>query len=140
MKSEKKSLVQNQRTKKPEMWEYSTSQEAIKEFYGSLKHINSGINLEFPHSNHTAIINGNIYTIAGIRLKITSELDLESIGIFVDGNPRSAVSILVIPKNSIIDYEIPIKLKGDSLIIIIGKSRDGKLYKIFKRTKAYIHN
>ena len=139
MESESKLLFQNKRTNKPKVWECKTSKEAIEEFYGLSEIIDSGINIEFTDKDKVSIFNGEIYVLNPVRIRITSLLDLESIGIFVDGNPRSAVSILTIPKNGIIYYEIPIKIRGDSIITIIGKSRDGKLYKISKHTKAYIH-
>jgi len=148
MESENKLLFQNQRTNKPKVWEYKTSKEAIKAFYGSLEHNNTGIDLELTDS---FIQNDITYAnqMDRVNIKITSSIDLDSIGIFVDGNqaatqfeehssPRSTVAIFVIPEEGIIDYDITIKLKGSSDITIIGKNKNGNLHKVSKSITSFI--
>ncbi|MCX6077568.1 MAG: thiosulfate oxidation carrier protein SoxY [Campylobacterales bacterium] len=73
-----------------------------------------------------------------IPLTIQSDLDLESIAIFQDANPRSTTAVFTIPKDAIIDYEFRIKLRKTAVVTIVAKGRDGVLYTTFKEIDVSI--
>jgi len=73
---------------------------------------------------------------SAIPIHITSNIDLESIAIFTDKTPNPVVAIFSNPSNGIIDYKFNIQIhnEGDSLFTVIGKGRDGKIYKTVKKS------
>ena len=108
------------RATKPKAWAAEHSPEAIKELYGSggLKKTDK-IKMTAPKLAE----NGG-----SIPINIKSDLDLESIAVFQDANPRSLTTVFTIPKGAIINYDFRIKMRQTAFVTIVAKARDGVLY------------
>jgi sulfur-oxidizing protein SoxY len=120
----------NFRADKPKAWEAVDSTSAIREMYGSggLKETKD-IKLKAPKLAE----NGG-----SIPINIKSKMDLESIAIFQDANPRSAVAVFSVPKNGIVNYDLRIKMRKTSDVIVVAKGRDGVLYTISQKVEVSI--
>ncbi len=119
----------NFRESSPQTWEARHSVDAIKELYGSSDGIAGVIKLKAPKLAEDG---------ASIPLNIKSKMDLESISVFQDANPRSAVAVFSIPKNGCVNFDLRIKMKTTSNITAMGKGRDGKLYKTVQKVNVSI--
>ncbi len=118
------------RAEKPKAWEAVDSASAIKELYGAggLKETKD-IKLKAPDLAE----NGG-----SIPVSIKSNLDLESIAIFQDANPRSTVAVFTVPKNGIINYDFRMKMRKTSKVTVVAKGRDGVLYTTSKNVEVSI--
>jgi len=119
----------NFRESSPQTWEKSNSTEAIKELYGSTEGISGVIKIKAP----TLAENGG-----SIPLKISSKIDFESISVFQDANPRAAVAAFSIPQGGVVNFDLRIKMRETSNIIVMGRARDGKLYKTVQKVEVSI--
>ena len=117
------------RATKPKAWEAEKSTQAIKELYGSGGLKKSGIKMTAPKLAE----NGG-----SIPINIKSDLDLESIAVFQDANPRSLTAVFTIPKNAIIDYDFRIKMRQTAFVTIVGKTRAGVLHSTSKEIDVSI--
>ncbi len=108
------------RATKPKAWEAEKSADAIKDLYGSggLKQTDK-IKFVAPKLAE----NGG-----SIPIKIKTDLDLESVALFQDANPRSLTTVFTIPEGAIIDYDFRIKMRQTAIVTVVGKGRDGTLY------------
>jgi len=108
------------RATKPKAWEAEKTADAIKDLYGSggLKQTDK-IKFVAPKLAE----NGG-----SIPIKIKTDLDLESIALFQDANPRSLTTVFTIPEGAIIDYDFRIKMRQTAVVTVVGKGRDGTLY------------
>ncbi len=109
------------------VWDAKTVNEALEELYNSTDTIKS----EFFKLS-TKQYENRLH----VPLNIKSNLDLESIIVLVDANARSTVAIFKIPTRAIIDYQIGLEMtnyKVQNYIVVIGKDRNGKLYKDRKK-------
>ncbi len=113
----------------PQTWEKNSSQDAIKELFGSTEGISGVIKLKAPKLAE----NG-----ASIPINIKSKVDLESIAVFQDANPRSAVAAFSVPEGGLVNFDLRIKMKQTSNVTVMGKGRDGKLYKTVQKVKVSI--
>jgi sulfur-oxidizing protein SoxY len=118
------------RATKPKAWTAEHSPEAIKELYGAggLKETNK-IKFTAPKLAE----NGG-----SIPINIKSSLDLESVAVFQDANPRSATAVFTVPKNGIINYDLRIKMRKTAVVTIVAKGRDGTLYTTSKEIDVSI--
>jgi len=131
------------RVKYPKVWKATTPDEAIKELYGKTKMIENVIQLKVAEISENSL---------SVPIMIKTDIDLESIVILTTNNPRSVVSIIDIPTRGLtqfvtrIKYLSPIYVYKDVCwdyytqsmapkITVIGKGRDGKLYKTTKTTR-----
>ncbi len=116
----KNSNTRNSNTVKNKIWKARNVEQATKELYGSDDIIKGDFTIKMP----------NIYVNYGsIPISITSELELESLAVFTNGNPYAAVAIFLIPKGEKVDYSFRFRVEQPKEIVVIGKGRDGKLYK-----------
>lgn len=118
------------RATKPKAWSAEHSPEAIKELYGTapLKETK-----EIKFTAPKLAENGG-----SIPINIKSNLDLESVAIFQDANPRSATAVFTVPAGGIIDYSFRIKMRKTALVTIVAKGRDGTLYTTSKEIDVSI--
>jgi len=110
-------------------FESFTVQEAIQELYGFIDNsVKEKINLIIPEPV--------ISCQASIPIHITSNIDLESIAIFTNKTPNPVVAIFSNPSNGIINYKFNIQIhnEGDCFFTVIGKGRDGRMYKTVKKS------
>jgi len=113
-------------------WEAENSKEAIKELYGLIENpIMNKINLIMPK---------RIDCDWSIPITISSDVDLESLALFIDidtyadTTEGSPVVIFSISPFSIIDYKLNITMRGKQYTLIaIGKDRNGKFYQVINK-------
>ena len=113
---------QDFRKVKPTAWTAHTVEDGIAAMYGTAVATQSGIKITMPEE----AANG-----ASVPINIKSDIDVKSIAIFQDANPESAVAAFTVHENSIIDYDLQIKLKSVGTpitVTVIAEARDGKLY------------
>ena len=109
------------RATKPKAWQSEKSADAIKEMFGS-----SGLKTtdKIKFTAPKLAENGG-----SIPLNITTKLDLETIAVFQDANPRSLTAVFTVPEGAIIKYDFRIKMRQTAFVTIVGKERKtGKLY------------
>ena len=110
------------RKTKPTVWTAHTVEDGIAAMYGTAATTESGIKITMPD----VAANGG-----AVPINIKSDIDAKSIAIFQDANPESAVAAFTVHANSIIDYDLQIKLKSDGTpitVTVIAEGKDGKLY------------
>jgi len=118
------------RAEKPKAWDAVDSATAIKELYGSAALTETAdIKLKAPKLAE----NGG-----SIPINIKSKMDLESIAVFQDANPRSTVCVFTVPKNGIINYDLRMKMRKTSKVRVVAKGRDGVLYTVNQNVEVSI--
>ncbi len=119
-----KTSVATSRKTNPLVWEAKNSSEAIKELYGTMENpIKNRINVTMPKT---------IDCDWAIPVHITSDVDLESLALFIDVDTieSSTLAIFSISPFSIIDYKLNVTMRGKQYTLTaIGKDRDGNFYK-----------
>ena len=124
-------MAVNFRETKPKAWEVEKSVDAIKALYG-----NGGLKKSDKLSFKAPKLAENG---ASIPITIKSSLDLESVALFQDANPRSLSCVFSIPEGAIIDYDIRIKLRQTAFVTVVGKERGtGALYMATKEIDVSI--
>jgi len=118
------------RTTKPKAWEAEKSVDAIKEMFGSagLKKSDK-IKMKAPDLAE----NGG-----SIPITLTSKLDIETIALFQDANPRAATVVFSVPEGQKVDYSFRIKMRQTAVITIVAKTRDGQLLTTAKEVDVSI--
>ncbi len=118
------------RATKPKAWEAVDSASAIKELYGTggLKE-SKDLKLKAPKLAE----NGG-----SIPINIKSSLDLESVALFQDANPRSAVAVFTVPANGIVNYDLRMKMRKTSKVTVVAKGKDGTLYTTSRNVEVSI--
>ena len=109
----------NFREAKPKAWEAEKSADAIKEMFGSggLKK-SDAIKFKAPKLAE----NGG-----SIPIDLSSKLDIETIALFQDANPRSATVVFSVPEGQKVNYSFRIKMRQTAVVTIVAKTRDGQL-------------
>lgn len=113
----------------PKAWEAPNSKEAIEAIYGNAAMVEGKIEIKAPKLAE----NGG-----AVPIGIKSDLDLESVAIFQDANPRSAVAVFEMPAGSKIDLMTKIKMKKTADVTVVAKGRDGKFYKASQKVEVSI--
>jgi len=118
------------RSTTPKAWEEEKSVDAIEDLFGSIDGAIEGkIKMKAPKLAE----NGG-----SIPINIKSKVDFESVAIFQDANPRSAVAVFTVPVGGIVNYDLRIKMRKTSDITIVAKGRDGKIYKHVQNVEVSI--
>ena len=110
----------NFREKMPKVWEAEKSADAIKALFGDgeLKKTDK-ITFTAPKLAE----NGG-----SIPITLKTDLDIETIALFQDANPRSATIVFSVPEGQKVDYSFRIKMRQTALVTIVAKAKDGTLY------------
>jgi sulfur-oxidizing protein SoxY len=114
-------MAKNFRTEKPDAWKAADSKSAIAALYGAEPVDTTDITVKAPKLAE----NGG-----SIPINVKSELAIESIAVFQDANPRSAVAVFTVPEGGIINYDFRIKMRKTSNVTVVAKTKDGKLLKV----------
>jgi hypothetical protein len=69
-----------------------------------------------------------------IPITIRSPIKAKNLAIFQDGNPESLVAVFEISEESIIEYELNIRMQFKGTVFAVLEGVDGKLY----YTRAYV--
>lgn len=110
------------RATKPTVWTAHTVDDAVMAMYGTKDTIVSGVTVTMPD----VAANGG-----AVPLNVKSDIDAKSVAIFQNANPEAAVAAFTVHENSIIDYDLKIKLKSNGtplMVTAIVEGKDGKLY------------
>jgi sulfur-oxidizing protein SoxY len=110
------------RNTRPTVWTAHTVDDAVMAMYGTKTMTENGVALKTPDPATNS---------ASVPVNIKSNINAKSVAVFQDANPEAAVAIFTVHENSIIDYDLNIKLRSDGTPITITaviEGRDGKLY------------
>mgnify|MGYP000400763381 FL=1 len=118
------------RKTKPTVWTAHTVDDAVMAMYGTKTTTESGVTVTMPD----VAANGG-----AVPVNIKSDIDAKSVALFQNANPESAVAAFTIHENSIINYDLKIKLKSDGTPITVTdtvEGKDGKQYSGVKTLKV----
>ena len=119
------------RESKPKAWEVEKTVDGIKALYGS-GGLKQSDKLTFKAPKLAE--NGG-----SIPITIKSSLDLESVALFQDANPRCLSCVFSIPVGATIAYDFRIKMRQTAVVTIVGKERGtGTLYTASKEIDVSI--
>jgi sulfur-oxidizing protein SoxY len=114
--------AEDYRATRPDVWTSHTVDDSIKKLYGTTAAVESGVTLTVPE----IAANGG-----SVPISVASDIDARSVAVFQDANPESAVAVFTVHENSIINFDLKIKLRSDGTpiaITAIVEAKDGKLY------------
>lgn len=100
--------VINFRKTKPNLWRANNIQQAIRELYGS--------NIDITEEKINLITPKQVTCNLQIPISISSDMDLESLAIFVDTLPGITLAVFSFSKLSIIDYKLYLSLNASKAI------------------------
>jgi sulfur-oxidizing protein SoxY len=113
----------------PKAWEAASSKEAIEALFGSAAMIDGQIEIKAPKLAE----NGG-----AVPIGIKSKLELTTIALFQDANPRSAVVVFEMAENGIVDIQTKIKMRKTANVTVVAKGKDGKLYSAVQKVEVSI--
>jgi len=120
----------NFRAAKPKAWEIEKSTDAIKEMFGPG---------ELKKTDQIKFVAPKLAENGGsIPVSLYSELDIETIALFQDANPRSATIVFSVPEGQKVDYSFRIKMRQTALVTIVAKTKDGSLLTLGKEIDVSI--
>lgn len=111
--------AEDYRKSKPDVWTAHTMDDAIMKMYGSNTLVEQGVTLTAPD----VAANGG-----AVPVSFSSDIAAKSVAVFQSSNPEAAVCAYTLNENSVIDFDIKIKLKQSGTIIVVVEGNDGKLY------------
>jgi sulfur-oxidizing protein SoxY len=111
------------RATKPDAWTAHNVKDAMKALYGTTDTIEKGVKITIPN----VAANGG-----AIPVNIKSDIDGVSVALFQDANPESAVAVWTLNENSIINFDLKIKMKASGSMTAVVEGKDGKLYSVTK--------
>ena len=103
------------RATKPKAWEVEKTADGIKALFGNGAVAKSD-KLTFKAPKLAE--NGG-----SIPITVKSSLDLESIALFQDANPRCLSCVFSVPAGAIIEYDFRIKMRQTAFVTVVGKER-----------------
>jgi len=110
----------NFREAKPKAWEAEKSADAIKEMFGAG---------ELKTTDKIKFVAPKLAENGGsIPITLSTDLDIETIALFQDANPRSATVVFSVPEGQKVDYSFRIKMRQTAVVTIVAKAKDGTLY------------
>jgi len=120
----------NFREAKPKAWEIEKSVDAIKGMFGDGE-LKTTDKIKFTAPKLAE--NGG-----SIPITLSSDLDIETIALFQDANPRAATVVFSVPEGQKVDYSFRIKMRQTALVTIVAKAKDGTLYTLGKEIDVSI--
>lgn len=120
----------NFREAKPKAWEIEKSADAIKEMFGAGE-LKPTDKIKFTAPKLAE--NGG-----SIPISLSTDLDIETIALFQDANPRSATVVFSVPEGQKVDYSFRIKMRQTAVVTIVAKAKDGTLYTLAKEIDVSI--
>ena len=114
--------AEDYRTTRPTVWTAHTVDDAVMAMYGKKVTTESGVTVTMPD----VAANGG-----AVPVNIKSSIDAKSVALFQNANPEAAVAAFTVHENSIVNYDLKIKLKSDGTpitVTAIVEGKDGKLY------------
>ncbi|WP_373030123.1 thiosulfate oxidation carrier protein SoxY [Sulfurovum sp.] len=123
-------LAVDYRKRNPEAWTSSSLNNATMALYGREKFatIQKSADIEL------IVPKGVVDDRENIPVTIRSNIKAKTVAIFQDANPKSLVAVFHVSEDSIIEYELNIKMERKGTIFAVLEGLDGKLY----YTREYI--
>jgi len=109
------------RKTKPNTWTAHNVKDAMTALYGTTTTIEKGVKINVPE----VAANGG-----AIPVNIQSDIDAVSVALFQDANPEAAVAVWTLNENSIINFDLKIKMKASGSMTAVVEGKDGKLYSV----------
>ena len=113
----------------PAAWEAASSAEAIKALFGDAKMIDGKIKIKAPKLAE----NGG-----AVPIGMKSKVEVETVALFQDANPRSAVVVFELGESGVFDLKTKIKMRKTANVTVVAKGRDGKLYSAVQKVEVSI--
>ena len=113
----------------PGAWEAAGSAEAIKALFGDAKMIDGKIKIKAPKLAE----NGG-----AVPIGLKSKVEVETVALFQDANPRSAVVVFELGESGIFDLKTKIKMRKTANVTVVAKGTDGKLYSAVQKVEVSI--
>jgi len=108
------------RVAKPKAWEAEKSVDAIKALFGDG---------ELKKTDKIKFVAPKLAENGGsIPITLKTDLDIETIALFQDANPRATSVVFSVPEGQKVDYSFRIKMRQTALVTIVAKAKDGTLY------------
>jgi len=120
----------NFREAKPKAWEIEKSADAIKAMFGDGE-LKTTDKIKFTAPKLAE--NGG-----SIPISLSTDLDIETIALFQDANPRAATVVFSVPEGQKVDYSFRIKMRQTAVVTIVAKAKDGTLYTLAKEIDVSI--
>ena len=117
------------RKEKPAAWEAAKSQEAIKALFGDISPIEGKIKMKAPKLAE----NGG-----AVPIGIKGSIEVDTVALFQDANPRSAVCVFELGDSGVFDLKTKIKMRETANVTVIAKGKDGKFYSVVKKVEVSI--
>ena len=117
------------RKEKPAAWSAEGSAEAIKALFGDIKPIEGKIKMKAPKLAE----NGG-----AVPIGMKSKVEVTTVALFQDANPRSAVVVFELGKGGVFDLKTKIKMRKTANVTIIAKGTDGKFYSQVQKVEVSI--
>jgi sulfur-oxidizing protein SoxY len=123
-------LAVDYRKHKPLAWKSSSINDAAMALYGREKFatIQKSTDIEL------IVPKGIVRDPENIPITIRSTIKAKTLAIFQDANPKSLVAVFDISDESIIEYELNVKMEFKGTVFAVIEGLDGKLY----YTREYI--
>jgi sulfur-oxidizing protein SoxY len=110
----------NFRETKPKVWEVEKSADAIKALFGDG---------ELKTTDKIKFVAPKLAENGGsIPITLKTDLEIETIALFQDANPRATSVVFSVPEGQKVDYSFRIKMRQTALVTIVAKAKDGTLY------------
>ena len=120
----------NFRETKPKVWEVEKSPDAIKALFGDG---------ELKKTDKIKFVAPKLAENGGsIPITLKTDLDIETIALFQDANPRATSVVFSIPEGQKVDYSFRIKMRQTAVVTIVAQTKDGSLYTISKEIDVSI--
>ena len=117
-------LAVDYRKSKPRAWNSYSINEAAMALYGSEKFAT----IQKSDEIELIVPKGIVRDSENIPITIHSNIKAKTVALFQDANPKSLVAVFHISEESIIAYEINIKMEFKGTIFAVLEGMDGKLY------------
>ena len=117
-------LALDYRKSKPEAWKASSINDAAMALYGREKFAT------IKKSPDIALVvpKGIVKDRENIPVTIRSTIKAKTVALFQDANPKSLVAVFHVNEDSIIEYELNIKMEFKGTVFAVLEGLDGKLY------------
>ena len=117
-------LAVDYRESKPGTWKASSINDAAMALYGREKFatIQKSANIEL------VVPKGIVRDPENIPITIRSNIKAKTVAIFQDANPQSLVAVFHVREDSIIMYELNIKMEFKGTVFAVLEGLNGKLY------------
>lgn len=112
------------RKSKPLAWKASSINDAALELYGREKFAT----IQKSTAVELIVPRGIVRDPENIPITIRSTLKAKTLAIFQDANPKSLVGVFDVNEESVIEYELPIRMEFKGTVFAVVEGVDGKLY------------